>query len=981
MIEKIRSLWRGAQRPSACQITHRKGATDFVFPNDVEASIRGGTISELLLLQFTYLRQLEEEGLARRVVGGFSLTPQVVANSDSKFRALFNFRSNDSQEFDVSFNSQTNSVDFSIELKPILPEVGAWPHFRIVGAEFQIGSFVGDKFTVRIQSSFIMNPIQFLVLNTIQLHQRLPLEEKSEAQNLLAIHSLQGAVSKGFKADLAHFKSLEIEVPDTIGLSGIIDEAGDLSLVPSFNSNKLEAQKLVKRKGQFNNNKSSGSVRIDSRIVVLTEKTMRAVQEILAINRIPRDKVEQFLKSPAAYIDATQVDLESGFSELVIGACRYQKIPLGELENSGISWFENLRFPQNLQTVLNQIQDIEEFDEAIENVKDAASKDLKHTLIKGIPVGIEQPEMVIQAIEHAKDNLRKKTSVSSASQKLDEKAAIEVKEINQSIPQVELREVLWDKRGLKREPLEHQTQGVNWLTSLMESRAGGALLADDMGLGKTYQALLAIRYFLSKDTKTRADIRPVLVVAPLSLLEPWSNEVGATFEESPFRDVIILQGKGLNEYRVAGVSRETLQNFGEHSILKEGDIRYGLKTGDVLGRLDLPNRLVLCSYQTLRDYQFSLCRVDWGIIVFDEAQNLKDPNALQTKAARGLRADFKLMLTGTPVENSLLDCWSIFHIAVPGLLGTMREFRTNYLRPVLRAKPEEKLTVKVEIGRKIRQVVGNFMLRRMKEDHLKGLPPKTMMSPFQPVDINWNTDPGLGVYMEGKQLNRYNELLQQSRIAAIGKIKGWQLEYLQKIMACSLHVELSSKESQNPWDHSRESFAKIIPVTNILDKICERGEKVLIFLISKDVQRQLAVLLSKRYKQEIRTINGDTKVVHDLELTRMKIIDEFSNKRGFAMMILSPVAAGVGLTITAANHVIHLERHWNPAKEAQATDRCYRIGQCKPVSVWYPVTLHPNQESFDQKLHHLLCNKMQLRDAIVTPEPDVDEMHNFLSTL
>ena len=159
--------------------------------------------------------------------------------------------------------------------------------------------------------------------------------------------------------------------------------------------------------------------------------------------------------------------------------------------------------------------------------------------------------------------------------------------------------------------------------------------------------------------------------------------------------------------------------------------------GKVFGsdRLDLPERLVITTYQTLRYYQFSLCSIDWGVVVFDEAQNIKNPNSLQTRAAKGLKASFKLVTTGTPVENSLADFWCLMDTAYPGHLNSYQSFRKNYISPIIQCAGDEIEETRDRIGRELRRKVGCLMLRRLKEDNLEGLPEKRIFVGIE--DDSW----------------------------------------------------------------------------------------------------------------------------------------------------------------------------------------------------------------------------------------------------
>ena len=173
----------------------------------------------------------------------------------------------------------------------------------------------------------------------------------------------------------------------------------------------------------------------------------------------------------------------------------------------------------------------------------------------------------------------------------------------------------------------------------------------------------------------------------------------------------------------------------------------------------MDRRLVLTTYDSMRDYQFSLCRIDWSFVIFDEAQYIKNPNALATRAAKGLKAKFRLLLTGTPVENELRDFWCIVDTARPGLLGAYQDFRTTYVRPIMSASSEEKTEVRLAVGKQLRDAVGGLMLRRLKEDHLDGLPAKTIYVGADNVTPREVYDSSLKVVMEGGQLDRYEAVI------------------------------------------------------------------------------------------------------------------------------------------------------------------------------------------------------------------------------
>ncbi|WP_232367079.1 SNF2-related protein [Desulfocicer vacuolatum] len=211
--------------------------------------------------------------------------------------------------------------------------------------------------------------------------------------------------------------------------------------------------------------------------------------------------------------------------------------------------------------------------------------------------------------------------------------------------------------------------------------------------------------------------------------------------------MVILQAAGdLQEFKLQGAGIEIRQNVDaplpadnpdacENAHDKKDEenngIRYALKVGNAFGshRLDMDRCLVITTYQTLRDYQFSLCRIDWSFVIFDEAQHIKNPNTLATRAAKGLKAQFKLLATGTPVENHLGDFWCLMDTASPGTLGAYQSFRETYINPIRQAAGSEVFQVRLDVGRKLRKETGALMLRRLKEDNIEGLPSLPLLPP------------------------------------------------------------------------------------------------------------------------------------------------------------------------------------------------------------------------------------------------------------
>lgn len=353
-------------------------------------------------------------------------------------------------------------------------------------------------------------------------------------------------------------------------------------------------------------------------------------------------------------------------------------------------------------------------------------------------------------------------------------------------------------------------------------------------------------------------------------------------------------------------------------------------------------------------------------------------------------------MTGTPVENSLTDFWSLFDTVKPGLLGSFQDFNRTWVLPVSRAmkqgRVEEAQQLRVSLGRDLRAAAGHYMLRRTKEEKLDGLPRK--------IVHDGALEPQYSAQMSGEQLARYNSVVNGIAMARANgdaaQLRTLLLPSLRSLQKVSLYPELLAGEPAVPnkdleADEVRKLLArsaKLAVLLNILDEISDRDEKVIIFVINRTLQRILAVALAKIYSlASISIVNGEAPSVSRTrtgkqprrragekaddfgdDRSRMERIRDFEKEPGFQIICMSPLAAGVGLTVTGANNVIHLERHWNPAREAQATDRVYRIGATRDVHVYLPLLRHPTLMSFDENLNELLRRKTEIRDTVMAAE-------------
>ena len=541
------------------------------------------------------------------------------------------------------------------------------------------------------------------------------------------------------------------------------------------------------------------------------------------------------------------------------------------------------------------------------------------------------------------------------------------------------------RQGMMLKP--HQLHGLGWLQHLYGLRTDyqvrGAILADDMGLGKTFQLLALMASLIEQDPA----VDPMLVVAPVSLLENWADEA-AKFFESGTLPILMAYGDGLRGLRVP---REQI------------DMR--LRTEDGLVRFLKPGwvgdaRIVLTTYETLRDLEFSFAAQKWSVMVCDEAQRIKNPAAMVTRSAKKQQATFRIACTGTPVENTLQDIWCLFDYIQPGLLGTLREFGQRYRKPIEARNDQDRERVE-ELRERIRPQI----LRRMKKDVADDLPRKIVVDSCRHLPIS------------GVQRALYDAVLKAYRAQRDEAMRAWESarqdtpeaasrslpKFTQKSASrdvlsstgtkvcammdgdrisagggalqaigclrriCTDPRTTAGKEPtvMEPLAEYRRRAPKMDWLIGTLQEIRNRREKVILFCEFRDIQRLLQHYIKVALAYDADIINGDVSASAGAAESRQKRISAFQKADGFGVLILSPVAVGFGVNIQAANHVIHYTRTWNPAKEDQATDRAYRIGQTRDVHVYYPTVAADDFETFDVKLDRLLNEKRSLANDML----------------
>lgn len=457
----------------------------------------------------------------------------------------------------------------------------------------------------------------------------------------------------------------------------------------------------------------------------------------------------------------------------------------------------------------------------------------------------------------------------------------------------------------------YQLRGLAWLSTI-GSLGFGACLADDMGLGKTVQILA---FLLRRASEAAKDLRPTLLVAPTSVVGNWEREV-----ERFAPSLSVVPHYGIDRLRRA-------KDFSRK-----------------------PRALVVTTYGLLRRDAELLGEVDWSTVVLDEAQNIKNSASATAQAARMLRASLRFALTGTPVENRLAELWSILEFANPGLLGPLETFRREFAVPIERYGDDG-------AAERLRRIVSPFLLRRLKSDPavIKDLPAKNEMKVICTLTREQATLYKAVVDEEMRRIEEADGIERRGRVLAL-------LLFLKQICNHPAHYLSES----GPL--ARRS-GKLARTTEMLEEAIAAGDKALVFTQFREMGDRLVAHLAACLGCEVVFLHGGTP-----KKARDEMVRRFQEEpRGPRVFVLSLKAGGTGLNLTAASHVFHYDRWWNPAVEDQATDRAYRIGQKRAVQVHKLVCAGTVEEKVDR----LLEQKRDLASKVVgSGEKWITEMGN-----
>jgi SNF2 family DNA or RNA helicase len=473
--------------------------------------------------------------------------------------------------------------------------------------------------------------------------------------------------------------------------------------------------------------------------------------------------------------------------------------------------------------------------------------------------------------------------------------------------------------GLNCTMRHYQSDGLNWLSFLQSAGLGGCL-ADDMGLGKTIQTLALLQHnkenhapFLRQVSKSELSLfdnaeskLTSLIIVPASLIYNWENEIKRFVPE-----ITVYSYKGNQRKK----STSYFQNFD----------------------------IILSSYHTIRQDIELISSFSFHYIILDESQVIKNPASMLYRTVTRLRSEFKLVLTGTPVENSLTDLWTQLNFVNPGLLGDLAFFRREFAKPIEKSGDDEQ-----EL--KLRKIIQPFILRRTKEMVARDLPPVTEQTVF--CDM---TDEQFKVYDEEKSSVR-NSILKSISTTGLEKSAIVVLQGLMKLRQLSNHPVMAN-------DEYAFGSGKFETVLQDMESVIDEGHKILVF---SSFVKHLDLYAEELRKKRIRFA-----MLTGASTKREKIVNSFQSDPENKIFLISLKAGGVGLNLTAADYVFILDPWWNPASEMQALNRAHRIGQNKSVFVYRYIT----SSSIEEKITRLQEKKSKLADIFISsnnPLKDID---------
>ena len=817
--------------------------------------------------------------------------------------------------------------------------------------------------------AYLLTHEQFILLEELDAFNRREGADKSFQSNLLEFAKIKGLANQT-GAELERYLNQEkVVAPKTVRLR--LRESGDtVEIIPEVagvDNEKFEAvfDKFPNPETTYNLPQPDGG----RTRVIFQEKQREALQTVKRYRHVSREQLAEIAKEPQTYFDPEVVELDPtdetpSFSERVREIGIYQPRVYPFVSPYKSQWIPGILVDDGAEKRTKiQIKTDAELEKLQQAIREAKQADQTHLTWEGKRLSLSAVEQHLPFIEKQLKHRKKPSRIP------DEKSETVVLIIEENIEDPDyveepdspvkepFRHLLEFPPNLKQEfkLLPHQEEGLAWAQQLWEKEYPGGLLADDMGLGKTLQVLCFLEWHHAKSHLQKSQRKPYLIVAPIALLENWAAEYPKFFDKGVL-DFITLYGKALQTFKCEPANAAAL-----HVPEIEG-AEHLPQLRRQRGRLDVKRlrnaNLVLTTYETVRDFQLDLGLIPWATVVIDEAQRIKTPGTLVTNALKALKTDFRLALTGTPVENSLMDLWCITDFVAPGYLDSAKNFNRDFCLPL--ENPETNIRA---LGEQIRGRIGVHLKRRLKADILNDLPEKHIHVEECQQE------------MPSEQVTRYQAALQSTQESESAEVQSRNriLQVLHQLRDISDHPLLADSQwEQVPIPTLIEQSAKLIVTVKLLEQIARADEKVILFAERRKTQHLLAHVIREQFGLEnVSIVNGDTpgstQREGSMKMSRQQAVDRFQATSGFNAIIMSPLAAGVGLNITEANHVIHYSRWWNPAKEDQASDRVYRIGQTRTVHIYLPMATHPEFQTFDVILNDLLDRKRELSQGTLFP--------------
>ncbi len=822
---------------------------------------------------------------------------------------------------------------------------------------------------------FLLDFQMYGLVEAMDAFNALPPDAKTPQSSWLTFAKVKGC-AKGVGATLdSALENNDVIVPSTLGLDMREDQDGALTFLPrcpelaSEEFHQVFERNPGAEKLYSLDRPGLGRVR-----VVLTDEQHEVLKRMKRVRNVKGDLKERLKRDPVQAFDgiADQVSLPYGDRVIGIGEFQFAPTPrpnsveptMAALWHSGAG--RELRPPEQ-EPAAGQASEGEQGAQAGAEAVPAVS-------------GLEDSTSEVRP-DDGRDNSNGEIGEVSSGQTQVSKKYLLIETNEESVRSGFLSEAETAKqfagaadfarpRALRQDRTlhPHQEHGVQWLQTCAQIPGRkGVLLADDMGVGKTVQVLTFLAWCIESGkfpdlSRLEPPFRPILIVAPLILLDTrtWETEMENFFTNDGviFWPVLSLHGDQLAQLRC-------------HDA-EGAEVEIGKPVLD-LNRIQR-HKVVITNYETVKNYQHSFAYMKdgkplWSFVISDEAQEFKIPSTKLSHAMKAIEADLHIACTGTPVENRLLDLWNLCDVLQRGLLGSAKEFVERFENPQEEVDQERRL---IELKRRLLfQQQHAFLLRRTKSE-VADLPPKQVLK----LDCN----------MSDEEITAHQALLRD--FAAENRPTRF-LSALHRFAQLYQHPALLTDDAE---DRSVAELvgqsSKLRSVIATLHRIRARREKVIVFARHRAMQGILAKVLQEEFQLPVRIINGETKMRGgSLKAsgvkTRNAILHDFRVRPGFNVLILSPFVAGIGLTVVEANHVVHYGRWWNPAVESQATDRAYRIGQTKEVSVYLPILHDPSGRvapTFDERLDLLMERKQRLAEDFLRPLPPEDELGGELFT-